>query len=157
MAPNALRLAGHVGQTALDRMAGDGAAALAKLDQHIAAVRAELGACQRPLVNGAQQAGLTAARARDPAARPGMPGSAEETCPDVPFVSSALHAQAVVPLTLLLHYASGFIEAALSSDWRPADSADSRDWASMRLAAICQLISQAEAASELHPDLLTTT
>jgi hypothetical protein len=149
----ALRLAGHVGQTALDRIAGDGAAALAQLDQHISAVRAELGACQRPPVSGARQVGLTAGRASHLAAGPGRPGSAETTCPDVPFVSSALHSQPVVPVPLLLHYACGFIEAAVSSDWRPAESADSRDWASMRLAAICQLISQAQAASELHPDL----
>jgi Family of unknown function (DUF6401) len=151
----ALRLAGHVGQTALDRIEGDGAAALAELDQHIAAVRAEVGACQRPLVSDKQRTSLTADRASDAAARPGKPGSAAATCPDVPFVSSALHAEPVVPLRLLLHYACGFIEAAVSSDWRPAESADSSDWPSMRLAAICQLISEAEAASELHPDLRT--
>jgi hypothetical protein len=128
----AIRLAGHVGQTALERIPGDGVAALAELDQHVAAVRAELGAWQRA-----------------PA------GGAEAACPDVPFVPTALISEAVVPANLLLHYACGLVEAALGSDWRPADSAGSRDWASMRLAAICHLIRQAEAAAELHPDLRT--
>ncbi len=75
------------------------------------------------------------------------------TCPDVPFVGDALEAEATVPVVLLLHYAGGFVDAALSSGWRTADSADASDWVSLRLAAICQLISQAEAATELHPDL----
>jgi hypothetical protein len=126
----ALRLAGHVGQTALERIPADGAAALAQLDQHIAAVRADLGASQRY-----------------PA------GSAEAACPDVPFVPDALIPEPVVPAGLLLHYACGLVEGALRSDWQPAVSAGSRDWASMRLAAICHLIRQAEAAAELHPDL----
>ncbi|HTA07718.1 MAG TPA: DUF6401 family natural product biosynthesis protein, partial [Streptosporangiaceae bacterium] len=79
--------------------------------------------------------------------------SSNPTCPDVPFVSNALQAEETVPITLLLHYACGFIEAAVSSDWWPEESADATDWASLRLAAICQLIVQAEAAAELHPDL----
>ena len=134
-----LRLAGHVGQTALDRIAGDGAAALAELDQHIAAVRAEIRACQQGRV----------------AAAPGAPASVDTACPDVPFVNNALRTEAVLPIQLLLHYASGFVEAAVRSDWWPGQSADSRDWASMRLAAICELIGQAEAAAQLHPDLRT--
>jgi hypothetical protein len=77
----------------------------------------------------------------------------EATCPDVPFVSDALQTEAIVPVTLLLHYASGFVEAAVRSDWWPGECADADDWTSLRLAAICQLISQAEAAAELHPDL----
>ena len=124
----ALRLAGHVGQTALDRITDGGVAAVAELDQHIAAVRAEL-TCQQPLP------------------------SAPATCPDVPFAGNALQPEATVPVALLLHYAGGFVDAALSSGWRTADSADASDWVSLRLAAICQLISQAEAATELHPDL----
>ena len=134
-----LRLAGHVGQTALDRIAGDGVAALAELDQHIAAVRAEVRACQRGGAAGAL----------------GAPASVHTACPDVPFVNSALRTEAVLPIQLLLHYACGFVEAAVRSDWWPGESADSRDWPSMRLAAICQLIIQAEVAAELHPDLRT--
>lgn len=84
---------------------------------------------------------------------PGAPASVHPTCPDVPFVNSALRTEAVLPVQLLLHYASGFVEAAVRSDWWPGESADSRDWPSIRLAAICQLIIQAEAAAELHPDL----
>ena len=125
----ALRLAGHVGQTALDRIADGGAGAVAELDQHVAAVRAELSACQSP------------------------PPSAAVTCPDVLFVGDALEAEATVPFELLLCYAGGFVDAALSSGWRPADSADASDWVALRLAGICQLISQAEAIAELHPDL----
>jgi Family of unknown function (DUF6401) len=123
----ALRLAGHVGQTALDRIAD--VSAIAELDQHIAAVRAELAECHPPVLRAAV------------------------TCPDVPFVGSALEAEATVPVGLLLHYAGGFVDAALGSGWRTADSADASDWVSLRLAAICRLISQAEAAAELHPDL----
>ncbi len=75
------------------------------------------------------------------------------TCPDVPFVSDARQAEATVPVSLLLHYACGFVEAAVSDDWWPAESADATDWVSLRLAAVCELIIQAEAAAELHPDL----
>ncbi len=165
----ALRLTGHVGQTALDRIAGGGAAAAAQLDQHMAAVRAELAGCMQPAASGAQVTGETARRESRPgtalnrggrtghtiglAARLAMLRSADATCPDVPFVDSALQAEATVPVRLLLYYASGFVEAAVSDGWWPAESADATDWVSLRLAAICQLISQAEAAAELHPDL----
>jgi len=138
LSPVALRLAGHVGQTALDRVAAGGVAIVAELDQHVAAVRAELAAaCQeRPV-----------ARA-EPAAEP-----ARATCPDVPFAATALHTETTVPVELLLHYASGFVQAALGDGWVPAASADADDWVSLRLAAICQLIRQAEAAATAHPDL----
>ncbi|HSZ99358.1 MAG TPA: DUF6401 family natural product biosynthesis protein [Streptosporangiaceae bacterium] len=160
----ALRLAGHVGQTALERVADDGGvAAVAELDQHIAAVRAELAACQQPpaarAYRGAATRGGSAHRGGrtghllDLGARLAGLRSAGATCPDVPFVSDARQAEETVPITLLLHYACGFVEAAVSSDWWPDESADATDWASLRLAAICQLIVQAEAAAELHPDL----
>jgi hypothetical protein len=71
----------------------------------------------------------------------------------VPFVSDALQSEATVPIKLLLHYANGFVEAAVRDDWWPAQCGDASDWVSLRLAAICQLISQAEAAAEVHPDL----
>jgi hypothetical protein len=177
----ALRLAGHVGQTALDRIADGGLAAVAQLDQHVAAVRAELTICQRPPGAGAQEAGTrvtleSGRRARtgrgirigrgsrtgratrsshggDLQTRLAMLRNATVTCPDVPFVGDALHAEAIVPVTLLLHYASGFVEAGVNSGWWPAESADATDWVSLRLAAICQLISQAEEAADVHPDL----
>jgi hypothetical protein len=165
----ALRLAGHVGQTALDRIADGGASAAAELDQHIAAVRAELAACQQPPAAGAQAPRRTASgesgrgttrhrggrtgHTSDVAARLAMIRNTQATCPDVPFVSNALQAEAIVPVTLLLHYASGFVEAAVRSDWWPGECADADDWTSLRLAAVCELISQAEAAAELHPDL----
>jgi len=135
----ALRLAGHVGQTALDRVATGGVARVAELDQHLAAVRTELAACEeRPAgspVRGAGQA------------------DGEAICPDVPFAATALHTETAVPVELLHHYACGFIQAALSDGWVPAASADAGDWVSLRLAAICQLIRQAETAATVHPDL----
>ncbi|HUC27745.1 MAG TPA: DUF6401 family natural product biosynthesis protein [Streptosporangiaceae bacterium] len=137
LSPAALRLAGHVGQTALDRVAARGVAIAAELDQHVAAVRAEVAACQERPVMGAE-----------PAAEP-----ARATCPDVPFAATALHTETTVPVELLLHYASGFVQAALGDGWVPAASADADDWVSLRLAAICQLIRQAEAAASVHPDL----
>jgi len=166
----ALRLVGHIGQTALDRIQGGGAAAIAKLDQHVAAVRAELTACRPPVLASAQRAGLAAGRtfaaerqsgasaARlsylEAAGPTALPIEAGAACPDVPFVGSALAADAVLPIRVLLHYACGFIEAAVSSDWWPSESVrHGTDWESMRMAAICQLISRAEAAAELHPDL----
>jgi hypothetical protein len=137
LSPAALRLAGHVGQTALDRVAAGGVAIAAELDQHVAAVRAELAACQeRPVMS------------TEPAAEP-----ARATCPDVPFAATALHSETTLPVELLLHYASGFVQAALGDGWVPAASADAGDWVSLRLAAICQLIRQTEAAATVHPDL----
>jgi Family of unknown function (DUF6401) len=142
LSPAALRLAGHVGQTALERAATAGVAVVAELDQHVAAVRAEIGACKRPPVSRGRRANRSAAA-----------GNRETVCPDVPFAGTALHAEAIVPLELLLHYACGFVQAALSGGWIPEASADAGDWVSLRLAAICQLIRQAEAAAALHPDL----
>src|SRR5271165_2053446 len=166
----ALQLAGHVGQTALDRIADGGVAAVAELDQHIAAVRAELAVCQHAPVVGAQRAvrasrretgragtrwirGGRTSRTNDLETRLAMLRSAGVTCPDVPFVSNALQPEATVPVALLLHYASGFVEAGVSSGWWPSQSADATDWVSLRLAAICELINQADAAAEVHPDL----
>jgi hypothetical protein len=71
----------------------------------------------------------------------------------VPFAATALHSETTVPMELLLHYASGFVQAGLSDGWVPAASADADDWVSLRLAAICQLIKQSEAAATVHPDL----
>jgi hypothetical protein len=135
--PITLRLAGHVGQTALDRVAEGGVTILAALDQHVAAVRAELAACvERPAT--------------------GVPEPGEATCPDVPFAASALHTESTVAVELLLHYASGFVQAAVSDGWLPEVSAKADDWVSLRLAAICLLIRQTEAAAMVHPDLRPT-
>jgi len=138
LSPAALRLAGHVGQTALGRVAASGVSVAAKLDQHVAAVRDELSACQRQPAGGARSAGRGA-------------DHAELTCPDVPFATSPLYLEPAVPMELLLHYASGFVEAALADGWHPAVSADAADWVSLRLAAICRLITEAEAAGQLDP------
>lgn len=173
----ALRMAGHVGQVALDRIAEGGVPAAAELDQHIAAVRAELTICQEPFAAAAEPGRRTTSRSSnllrrlirtygwDHRNRTG-PGHTDDlqtrlallrraklTCPDVPFVSDAFQVEETVPVTLLLHYASGFVEAGIGSGWWPGKSADATDWASLRLAAICTLIAQAEAAADVHPDL----
>jgi hypothetical protein len=185
VSPVALRLAGHVGQTALDRVAEGGVAILAELDQHVAAVRAELAACAgRPASERADQRASSrlrrrSRRGRDASGTPrgrdasgtprGGPESAsagagtpeageatEATCPDVPFAATALHTEAPVAVELLLHYACGFVEAAVSDGWLPEESADADDWVSLRLAAVCMLIRQTEAAAMVHPDLRPT-
>jgi hypothetical protein len=162
-----LRLAGHVGQVTLDRLQDAAVASLADFDQHVAAVRAELtAACQLPPAAGGQQVGLAAGRraTRAPgrratgrratqAATPVPAAGSDASCPDVPFVRSALCAEQVLPRHLLLHYACGFIEAALGSDWRPSETRRGSDWESMRLAAVCHLVKHAETAAALHPDL----
>jgi Family of unknown function (DUF6401) len=175
----ALRLAGHVGQTALDRIAEGELAAAAELDQHVAAVRAELAICQQPPgtrgphTNRRTAAGILrrclglgrAGRvsrswlrgpthdASELRARLATLRNTTVTCPNVPFVGDALQSEAPVPVTLLMHYASGFVDAGLDDGWWPGQSADATDWVSLRLAAICKLISQAEAAADAHPDL----
>jgi hypothetical protein len=180
VSPIALRLAGHVGQTALDRVAEGGVAILAELDQHVAAVRAELAACARPPASepagqlaSSRRLRRTSRRGRDASGvrrrRPesgsagavaaGTPEAAEateETCPDVPFAATALHTETTVAVELLLHYACGFVEAAVSDGWLPEVSADADDWVSLRLAAVCLLIRQTEAAAMVHPDLRPT-
>lgn len=87
------------------------------------------------------------------AAVPTPPTGTDVSCPDVPFASSALCAAPVLPRILLLHYACGFAEAAVSSGWLPSVTPRGSDWESMRLAAICHLVARAEAAEALHPDL----
>lgn len=159
-----LRLVGHVGQVTLDRLREASVACLADFDQHIAAVRAELTvACQLPSDTVASRVGRGAgrktarnargSRAAKTAAVPTPPTGTDVSCPDVPFTSSALCAAPVLPRILLLHYACGFVEAAVSSGWQPSVTSRGGDWESMRLAAICHLVTQAKAAAALHPDL----
>src|SRR5580704_9304738 len=75
------------------------------------------------------------------------------SCPDVPFVADASSPEESVPLALLLHYLCGFIEEAVTRDWWPEPDPAEPDWESLRIAAVCHLVSQAEAAAQLHPDL----
>jgi Family of unknown function (DUF6401) len=170
LSPNSLRLVGHVGQVTLDRIRDGSVACLADFDQHVAAVRAELTvACGLPSEASAVGAGQTAdrrytrasrapkasraSRSQRAAAVPTPPTGIDVSCPDVPFASSALYAAPVLPRVLLLHYACGFVQAAVASGWRPSVTRLGSDWESMRLAAICNLVAEAEAAAELHPDL----
>jgi hypothetical protein len=167
LSANSLRLVGHVGQVTLDRIQEGSVACLADFDQHVAAVRAELTvACDLPSEVASAKIGRAADRGTTRASRtpkvsetgraaavPTSPTGADVSCPDVPFASSALCAAPVLPRMLLLHYACGFVEAAVCEGWRPAVTSRGSDWESMRLAAICHLIAQAEAAAALHPDL----
>jgi hypothetical protein len=170
-----LRLTDEVGQAVLDWVAAGDLAISAALDQHVAAIRAALAACPPDEPRSARLAGqeahqaarLHAARSR--AARPhharrssadSQPGSGRDAvspgtaiaCPDAPFADSPWHADAPLPLRLLLHYACGFVEAAVRADWWPGER-DAVDFESVRLAAVCRLVRQAEAAAVLPPDL----
>jgi hypothetical protein len=165
-----LRLAGEVGYATLDWLATGPTAATAELDQHVAAVRADLAGCQRPgggrgrAGRGAVSASMRRAVAPrceatdvSKASDPGrLDPAGEAACPDIPFAASPLQAEPVLPMSLLLHYTCGLVEAAVRDDWWPRDVAGGEvDWACVRLAALCKLISQAEADAELHPDLRT--
>jgi hypothetical protein len=49
-------------------------------------------------------------------------------------------------LTFLMHYAGGFVAAATKGGWLPVLRDEQLDWESLRLAAVCQLVTQV-----LHP------
>jgi len=154
-----LRLAGEVGQRTLNRLAAGHPALNADLDQHVAAVRAAIAEYR---IDGERRnaaiAGRAAIDARVGAA--GCQGLGEllsamvRSCPDVPFVADARSCNDSVPLELLLHYVCGLLEEAVTRDWWPAADEEEADpdWESMRIAAVLQLISQAEAAAELNRD-----
>jgi Family of unknown function (DUF6401) len=177
-----LRLTDEVGQAVLDWVAAGDLALSSALDQHVAAVRAALAPCPSDELGSAWQAGRTAhqeARSRAARSRPTRPhharrygvgaqpdsvhdpsvpthATAEVACPDTPFADSPWHANPALPLRLLLHYACGFVEAAVRADWWPGENesaTDVADFESVRLGAVCQLIRQAEASAALPPDL----
>jgi Family of unknown function (DUF6401) len=166
-----LRLTDEVGQAVLDWVAAGDLALSAALDQHVAAVRAALAACPQDEPGSAWQAGQAAhleARSRAASCQPTRPhharryrtavtpATAGAACPDAPFADSPWHADAAVPLRLLLHYACGFVEAAVRADWWPGKdetATDAVDFESVRLGAVCRLVRQAEAAAALPPDL----
>ena len=171
-----LRLTDEVGQAALDRVAAGDLAAAAELDQHVAAVRAELAACWPDQPPAARLAGQSAVRAGWPpparphharrtqaardtagaaAAAPAGTATATAVCPDVPFADNPWQADAPPATLLLLHYACGFVEAAVRADWWPASPAVGYqiEWQALRLAAVCRLIRYAEATAALPPDL----
>jgi hypothetical protein len=158
----ALRLAGLIGQSTLDRMGTD-PAAVAVLDQHIAAVHAALARARSPrpaapaadaltlgvLDSGALDSGALGPDGRGPAFA-GVTGPV----PDDPD----LCVTAPVGPGELLQYACGFLEASVGTGWQPALSDDEpADWRSLRLAAVCELITQARLAADVHPDLRDLT
>lgn len=171
----ALRLTDEVGQIVLDWVAAGDLSLSAALDQHVAAVRAELAICQPNEPSAARLAGQAAhtsrpraagtgtvrpqrarksAAVRSESSRVAKAGPAVAACPDAPFADSAWHADAALPVRLLLHYACGFIEAAVRAEWWPSELAnDPADFEAMRLAAVCRLVRQAAAAAALPPDL----
>jgi hypothetical protein len=155
-----LRLAGEVGQATLSRVVTESAAVRADLDQHVAAVRAAITECQS--ARGREASAVARHAAVDarvgPTACAGLGellSATTRACPDVPFVADACSQEPSPPLPLLLHYLCGFVEEAVTRDWWPAAGRDSLpiDWESMRIAAVCMLISAAEAESDLGPDL----
>jgi hypothetical protein len=170
----ALRLTDEVGQAVLNRVAAGDLAATAELDQHVAAVRAELAARRPDQAAIARRAGDSAVRAGWPqparphharrahlardcaaAATPARAATVTAACPDVPFTDNPWQADEPPALRLLLHYACGFVEAAVKADWWPANPAVGYqiEWQAMRLAAVCRLIWFAEATAALPPDL----
>ena len=136
-----LRLAGDIGQASLDRIAGS-SACVAELDQHAAAVVAALastGGGSRPEQSGTEQSGTEQASAGQEIDWSWLLDSRPD---DLPTVAA------------LLHYACGFLEAAIVRGWRPSVPAElPLDPEAMRLAAVCQLVSQAQEASGMHPDV----
>lgn len=154
-----LRLTDEVGQAVLDWVATGDLALSSALDQHMAAVRAALATCPADELGKAWQAGQAAyqeERSRAARSQPSRPHLARVACPDAPFADSPWHASAALPLRLLLHYACGFVEAAVRADWWPGENespTDAADFESVRLAAVCRLVTQAEAAAALPPDL----
>jgi Family of unknown function (DUF6401) len=64
-------------------------------------------------------------------------------------------------LGALVRYASGFVDAATGRGWWPSSAAGQPlDWESMRLAAVCQLVSQMSADPDSprpDPDLQAAT
>ncbi len=150
----ALRLADEVGYSVLDWVAQGDLSAAAALDQHVAAVRAALATCRPAEPGTARMAGLVAGHAARTDAGP--PAASRARCPDTPFADTAWHTDEAPPLRLLLHYACGFVEAAVRADWWPKESeteAEATDFEALRLAAVCQLIRKAELAAALPPDL----
>lgn len=175
MSAVALRLTDEVGQAVLDRIAAGDLAAAAELDQHVAAVRGDLAACRPRQVSAARLAGHGAARAgwvqstrphharrttvtqvtASAGAAPARTATATAACPDVPFADNPWQAEAPPVLRLLLHYACGFVEAAVKDDWWPVNPAVGYqiEWQALRLAAVCRLIRNAEGIAALPPDL----
>jgi uncharacterized protein DUF6401 len=166
----ALRLAGLIGQSTLDRMGTD-PAAVAVLDQHIAAVHAALARARSPrpaasaasaadaltfgaLDSGALDSGALDSRAPDSGGLGPAFAGATGPVPDDPDLCVTAPAGSGE----LLQYACGFLEASVGTGWQPALSDDEpADWRSLRLAAVCELIAQARLAAEVHPDLRDLT
>jgi Family of unknown function (DUF6401) len=185
----ALRLTDEVGYAVLDWVAAGDVSASAALDQHVATVRAALAGCGPDEPSTARMAGLVAGEAARPdatrsertrpdaarlraapphhARRSGTPARPPASrvsrahCPDTPFADTAWYTDEAPPLRLLLHYACGFVEAAVRADWWPGETvsetaseagADAMDFEGLRLAAVCQLIRQAELAAAQPPD-----
>jgi hypothetical protein len=146
---SAARLAGQTAGRAARSKAGPSAAARsARSDTSRSdATRSE---AARPHHAGRNGAGNQS----DPAGPTDGPALVKPGCPDVPFVDSAWYTDDVPPLRLLLHYACGFVESAVRADWWPGErEPGAADFEAVRLAAVCRLIRQAEAAATLPPEL----
>jgi Family of unknown function (DUF6401) len=123
MSEISLRLAGAVGACGLGLAAGS-PGVLAAVDQHAAEVRNALTGGEASF-----QAGV---------ADLGPVNWADEA-------HDALGAGRGPVTRVLLGYARGFVEAAMGRGWVPAPGV-AMDWESLRLAAVCLLLTQSQAA-----------
>ena len=122
-----LRMAGRVGADGLT-LAARVPALLAAVDQHAAEVREALAAG----APGAQaQAQARAGEAGGVAVSDWQPATGRQDAGQAP------------PVSALLGYARGFVEAAVGRGWSPRPGGGA-DWESLRLAAVCQLMSRAQ-------------
>ncbi len=125
MSEISLRLAGDVGAAGL-RLATGSPGLLATVDQHAAEVRDALAA--GPYFGRAGGPFCSSAgEMRDALAGERGEGRAER------------HAEPGPATRLLLAYARGFVDAAIGRGWSPRGGA-ATDWETLRLAAICQLM-----------------
>ena len=126
MSEISLRLAGAVGACGLGLAAGS-PGVLAAVDQHAAEVRDVLAGGERSsLADVADVADL------------GPVNWADEA-------HDALRGGRGPVTRVLLGYARGFVEAAMGRGWVPAPGV-AMDWESLRLAAVCLLLTQSQAA-----------
>jgi hypothetical protein len=73
---------------------------------------------------------------------PGMLAAVDQHAAEVRDALVSGEASRGPAIHLLLWYARGFVEAAIGRGWLPRSGSD---WESLRLAAVCQLMTQAQA------------
>jgi hypothetical protein len=130
-----LQLAGAIGAAGLSMAAGV-PGMLAAVDQHAAEVRDALTASGRGLLGGRLRVDEADRALGSAGLRPEGHG------PDWGVGSAGGRGPGV---RVLLGYARGFVEAAMGRGWLPVPG-PTTDWESLRLAAVCQLLTQSQPA-----------